>query len=113
MDEDKNEKIEVQILSPSHKTLYYNVTTYDIFDFNTTEAGTYTIIFDNRFTNSDVRVTFTMNTGHNTVLKKDDLNVTDAKATGILDFMSKYSLQFKMRDAVHSSRYASKIEILI
>jgi hypothetical protein len=113
MNEDKNDKIEVQIMTPSNKLFYFNVTSQDIFDLNATEAGTYTISFDNRYTNTDIRVTFTMNTGHNTLLRKEDLNITEAKASEILDFMSKYSLLIKMRENAQSSRFISMFNINI
>ena len=108
LDEDKNEEIEFSILSPTNQIMCHNTTSQSIFEFEAKETGTYQIVFDNRYTNSDVKVTFTMNTGQNPILKKEDLNVTEEKQKSLLDFMSRYSLQFKMRHNVHAERYKSK-----
>lgn len=107
LDDDKKEEIEFTMVSPAGRYMYHNTTSQDIFDFNVTEAGTYVLTFNNRYSNSELRVTYTMNTGQNPILKKEDLTLAEEKVQKLNDFMKKYSLQLKMRHNVHSDRYKS------
>jgi len=108
LDEEKKDEIEFSVYSPSESLVLLNTTSSFIFDFNATVPGSYKIVFDNRYSNTDMKVTFTMNTGQNEILKKEDLSATEEKQKVLLDFMSGYSLQLKMRGNAHHLRYKSK-----
>ncbi len=107
LDDESKENIDFQVYSPQGVLIYSNTTSQHIFDFNVTDAGAYRIVFDNRYSNSDLKVTFTMNTGKHAVLKKEDLSLVDQKVHSLMDFMKSYSLTYKMRHNVHSERYKS------
>lgn len=107
IDEEKNHYIDFKIESPSKKIVYSNTTHQAIFDFNATEMGSYQIVFDNKYLNSEIRVTFTMNSGQNPILKKDDLTFMDTKVNTVLDFVKKYELEFKLKRNIMHQRYQS------
>lgn len=106
-EDDHKNNVDFHIYSPKGDILYSNTTHQFIFDFNVTEIGTYKIVFDNRYSNSDIKLTYTMNVGQNLILKKEDLSMAEQKANSIVDFLKSYSLSFKMRSNIHHERYRS------
>ncbi len=104
-DEEKKDRVEFEIIGPNNDIKYYNVTNECIFDFNVTEIGRYTIVFNNKFINTDIKVTFTMNTGQNPMLKKDDLSISDQRLDGIMKFIDNYKTEFKFSRKIHYERY--------
>ncbi len=113
LDEEKKENIDLFIYAPSGNLVHYASKSFDIFELNLTEAGAYRVVFDNRYSNSDLKITFTMNTGQNPILKKEDLSIADEKLQSILKFMKSYSMSLKMRRNLHTSRFKSKFFIFI
>jgi hypothetical protein len=111
MDSDVKDNIDLSIYSPSGQIMYSNTINQDIFSFNATEAGSYKIIFDNRYSNTDMKVTFTMNAGQNTILKKEDLSISEQMAESLVEFMKQYSVSYKMKHNAHHERFKSKIFI--
>jgi hypothetical protein len=109
MDSDMKENIDISIYSPKGEVVYSKTVIQDIFSFNVTEVGSYKIIFDNRYSNSDMKLTFTMNTGQNPILKKEDLSLSQQKAESLVEFMEQYSVSYKMKHNAHHERYKSKI----
>ena len=108
VDEQSKNKIDFEISSPSGKKVYTNTSHQCIFDFNVTEVGKYTIAFNNKYVNSELKVTFTMNTGQNIVLKKDDLTVTEEKLDKLSSFVKRFNLEFKLSANIHKERYKRK-----
>ena len=113
LDEASKETLDFSIISPSGHVILQNTTTHFIFDFNATEPGTYRIVFDNRYSNTEMKVTFTMNTGRNPILKAEDLSTVDVSVNNLLEFMKKYGVTFRMRQNVHHERFKSKLENIL
>lgn len=109
IDEESQNKIDFEILDPNNTRVYFNSSHQCIFDFNVTKAGRYSIVFNNRYVNSELRVTFTMNTGQNIILKKDDLTVTEQKLDNLMAFIKRFNVEFKFNRNIHQERYKSKI----
>lgn len=105
IDNQKNEQVDFEIKGPKGDIKYRNSTNACIFDFNTTEVGKYTITFQNVYTNSALKITFTMNTGQNLVLKKEDLSFSEQKLDNLLVFTNKLNLGMKMSRGLNSDRY--------
>lgn len=78
-DEEKKDQVDFEILGPHEEVVYRNTTNECLFDFTVNTPGRYKIYFNNRYVNSDIRITFTMNTGQNPILKKEDLSFSDQK----------------------------------
>lgn len=110
-DEEKKDRVEFEILSPQGKPVYMNYSNQAIWDFNVTTPGIYSIVMYNRYVNGEIKVTFTMSTGQNQVLKKDDLSVTEGKLDILLSFIKRFNLEFRMNRKVHQERYKSKIDL--
>ena len=70
-DEETKDKIDFEIVGPNEHLVFHNVSNECLFDFVVKEPGQYRIVFNNRYTNTDVKVTFTMNTAQNNMLKKE------------------------------------------
>lgn len=104
-DEEQKDRIDLEIIGPKGDLQYYNSTNECIFDFNVTDVGKYTIVFNNRYINSEIKATFTMNTGQNNILKKDDLSFTEKKLDNLLHFIKKFNLEFKFNRNSHRERY--------
>lgn len=105
IDEESKDQIDFEILGPKENLIYRNTTNECIFDFEVKEAGKYTIILNNRYVNSDIKVTFTMNTAQNPILKKEDLSFSDQKLDSLTHFFSRFNLEFKMNRNIHTERY--------
>ena len=98
------EKIEFKIKGPKGNTLYSNVTNAAIFELNVTEQGLYEINFNNRYKNSELRPTFTMNPGQNEILKKKDINKTEEKLDQLISFLKNFGTEDKLKRNVHRKR---------
>ena len=88
------EKIEFKIKGPNAA----------IFELNVTEKGLYEINFNNRYKNSELRPTFTMNPGQNEILKKKDINKTEEKLDQLISFLKNYGTEDKLKRNVHRKR---------
>ena len=62
-------------------------------------------MFNNRYVNSELRVTFTMSTGQNIMLKKDDLTLTEQKLETLSAFIKRFNVEFKFNRNIHQERY--------
>jgi hypothetical protein len=111
IDEEKKNVVDFQIFSPSGKLIYQNTTFQCIFDFEVYEIGDYQIIFDNRYVNTEIRVTFTLNGGQEKILKKEDLSFVDQKIEGLLGFLDKWTKDNKVLKS--STGYERKKSIII
>ena len=98
------EKIEFKIKGPKGNTLYSNVTNAAIFELNVTEQGLYEINFNNRYKNSELRPTFTMNPGQNEILKKKDINKTEEKLEQLISFLKNFGTEDKLKRNIHRKR---------
>lgn len=105
IDDDRNEHIDFEIKGPLGNTYYRNSTNAAIFEFNATDVGKYSIIMHNVYVNRELKVTFTMNTGQNVVLKKEDLSFSEQKLENLMGFIKKMNLEMKMTRGVNSDRY--------
>jgi len=61
------------------------------------EKGVYKFYFDNKYENSEIRITFTINSGNNNVVKKSDLDFSQQKANSLLEFIEKLKTERKMK----------------
>lgn len=111
-DEETKEKIDFQVFSPTGKLLYSNTTNECIFNFDITEVGRYKITLNNRYVNSEIKVTFTMNAHQNIILKEKDLTFTDLKLDTLISFLKKFNLEFRVNRNIHADRYKSNIDKL-
>jgi len=109
LDEEHKENIDFNFKNPSGQSIHRSSGSYNIFEVYITEAGTYSLIFDNRYSNTDLKVTFTMSAAQNPILKKEDLSISDEKVQSILKFLKSYSVSLKMRRESHYQRNRSKI----
>ncbi len=105
IDDEKDDQIDFEIRGPRGDIKYRNSTNACIFDFNTTEVGRYSISFHNVYINSAMKITFTMNTGQDIVLKKEDLSFSEQKLDNLIAFTNKLKLGMKMTRGVNSDRY--------
>lgn len=113
IDEDKKENIDFRIESPSGKIVYKNTTGQCIFNIDIYEKGIYKFYFDNKYENNEIRVTFTLNSGNNNVLKKTDLSFAEQKANALLDFLKKLRTERKLKNNSNYNRSLSKVLLSI
>lgn len=106
-DEEKSDTIDFQIIDPSNNIIYHNSTNVCIFNMQITQPGRYQIVFNNRYVNSDLKVTFTMKNGQNSILKKEDLSISNQKLDNLLNFVQRFDLEFKFNRNMHNDRYRS------
>ena len=105
VDEENKNKIDFEIRDINNTRVFYNTSHQCIFDFNITKPGRYSIMFNNRYVNSELRVTFTMSTGQNIMLKKDDLTLTEQKLETLSAFIKRFNVEFKFNRNIHQERY--------
>ena len=107
-DEDKDNSIDFQIYDPDNNLIYSNSTNTCIFNVEANKIGRYRILFNNKYANSVLKVTFTMRHGQNSFLKKDDLNISNQKLESLNNFIERFDLEFKFNRNIHNDRYKSK-----
>ena len=110
VDDTGKERVEFKITDPHKKILYHNTTFGSIFDFNVTEKGLYEISFNNKFTNSEIKPTFTMNSGQNLKLERQTLNKTESKLDDLIQFLQNYKTSDQMVRNMKRKRYAKLME---
>lgn len=106
-DEEKADTIDFQIIDPSNNIIYQNSTNVCIFNLQIVQPGRYQIVFNNRYVNTDLKVTFTMKNGQNSILKKEDLSISNQKLDNLLNFIQRFDLEFKFNRNIHNDRYKS------
>jgi len=109
VDEDKKESIDFRIESPSGMIVYKITTAQCIFNFEIKEKGVYKFYFDNKYENSEIRVTFTLNSGNNSVVKKTDLDFSQQKASSLLEFIEKLKTERKLKKNTEYVRSLSNL----
>lgn len=109
VDEDKKESIDFRIESPSGDIVYKNTTAQCIFNIELKEKGVYKFYFDNKYENSEIRVTFTINSGNNNVVKKTDLDFSQQRAQSLLEFIEKLKTERKLKK---NSEYVRSLSII-
>lgn len=106
-DEEKDEKVDFKIESPSGNVIYNGTSGQLIFEYDIKETGVYKFYFDNRYVNSELRVTFTLNSGNNDVIKKKDLDFSHQKAEELLQMISKIKNERKIKHGQTHNRSLS------
>jgi len=109
VDEEKKESIDFTIESPSGQIIYKKNSPHCIFNLELHEKGVYKFYFDNKYENSEIRVTFTLNSGNNNVLKKTDLDFSHQKANLLLEFIEKLRTERKLKKNTEYNRSLSII----
>ncbi len=112
VDEDKNQNIDFRIESPSGNILYKNTSAQFIFNIEIKEKGIYKFYFDNIYENTEVRITFTLNSGNNNVLKKADLDSSEQAAKNILNFIEIFNTERKIKKNSQHNRKLSKLILI-
>ena len=110
LDENEDKKIELRIIGPDNKKVYSQASHMGIFDFNVTEKGLYEISFNNKFTNTEIKPTFTMNSGQNLKLEKQTLNKTESKLDDLIQFLQNYKTSDQMVRNMKRRRYTKLME---
>jgi hypothetical protein len=106
-DEDKEDHIDFKIIDPDGDIIYYIRSNVSIFNIDVIKKGRYTFIMNNKFINSELKVTFTMRNGQNSILKKEDLSISNEKLDNLLNFIQRFDLEFKFSRNIHNDRYKS------
>ena len=90
------EKIEFKIISPNNIIIYQKTDVASIFSVEINEKGLYTLVFNNKFLNRDVRPSLVVNSGQNLVLERENLSETENKLEKIMAFLLKYDQDRKL-----------------
>ena len=90
------EKIEFKIISPNNTIIYQKTDVASIFSVEINEKGLYTLVFNNKYLNRDVRPSLVVNSGQNLVLEKEKLSETENKLEKIMAFLLKYDQDRKL-----------------
>ena len=90
------EKIEFKIISPNNTVIYQKTDVASIFSVEINEKGLYTLVFNNKFLNRDVRPSLVVNSGQNLVLERENLSETENKLEKIMAFLLKYDQDRKL-----------------
>ena len=109
--EESTDKIEFIVKDPKNKIIYQATNHHAIFEIPIEIKGIYTIIFNNRISNGNLMITFTMNTGQNQLINAKDLSKTQTKLETLNKVIKKFNLEFKFGHDIHTRRYKSKIII--
>lgn len=109
--EESTDKIEFIVKDPKDKIIYQVIKHHDVFEIPIEIKGKYTIIFNNRISNGNLMITFTMNTGQNQLINAKDLTKTQTKLETLNKVIKKFNLEFKFGHDIHTRRYKSKIII--
>ena len=103
--EENSEQIDFAIYNPLGTIVIRATSNQKVFRFTAQEVGLYKLVFNNKYKNTALRCTFTMNAGHNIMLKKDHLTVVEEKLEKILGFTQKFNLEMKLSRNIHEERY--------
>lgn len=109
--DESTDKIEFIVKDPTNKIIYKVTKHHDVFEIPIELKGKYTIIFNNRISNGNLMITFTMNTGQNQLINAKDLTKTQTKLETLNTVIKKFNLEFKFGHDIHTRRYKSKIII--
>ena len=90
------EKIEFKIISPNNTIIYQKTDVASIFSVEISEKGLYTLVFNNKYLNRDVRPSLVVNSGQNLVLERENLSETENKLEKIMAFLLKYDQDRKL-----------------
>ena len=90
------EKIEFKIISPNNTVIYQKTDVASIFSVEISEKGLYTLVFNNKYLNRDVRPSLVVNSGQNLVLERENLSETENKLEKIMAFLLKYDQDRKL-----------------
>ena len=90
------EKIEFKIISPNNTVLFEKTDVASIFDLELKEKGLYTLVFNNKYLNKDIRPSIMVNSGQNLVLERENLSETENKLEKIMAYLLKYNQDRKL-----------------
>ena len=108
LSDETTDKIEFIVKDPNDRIIYQVTKHHDIFEIPLRLIGKYSIIFNNKFSKSNLVTIFTMNTGQNNLLNAKDLSKTEQKLESLNSVIKKFNLEFKFGHDIHSKRYKSK-----
>ena len=92
----KRDIIDFKIIAPNKTVIFQSSSIGSIFSLNLTDKGMYTILFNNRILNKEVKPTLIMNTGQNLFLEKENLSETEKKMDSLLSFLKRYEQDYKL-----------------
>jgi len=92
----KSDVIDFRIIAPNNTVIYQVSSIGSIFSLNLTDKGLYTILFNNRVLNKEVRPNLMVNSGQNVILEKENLSKTEKKIDTIITFLKKYEQGTKL-----------------
>ena len=88
--------IEFQIIAPNTSVIYRSSSIWSIFSLNLTHKGLYTISFNNKMINKEIRPIFIANSGQNLIIGKENLSETEKKLDSIISFLQQYDQDTKL-----------------
>ena len=100
----KKDIIDFKIIAPNETIIFQSSSIGAIFNLNLTERGLYTIVFNNKIFNKEVRPTLIMNSGQNLMIEKENLSNTEKKLDMLLSFMKKYDQDNKLNRGFKNQR---------
>ena len=101
-DDAKTEKdvIDFKIIAPNNTVIFQASSVASIFSVNLTRKGIYTITFENRFINKEIRPILMVNSGQNLVLGKENLSETEKKMDSIISFLQNYEQDIQLTKGI-------------
>ena len=92
----KRDIVDFKIIAPNKTVIFQSSSIGSIFSLNLTDKGLYTILFNNRILNKEIKPTLIMNTGQNLFLEKENLSETEKKMDLLLSFLKRYEQDYKL-----------------
>ena len=92
----KRDVVDFKIIAPNKTVIFQSSSIGSIFSLNLTDKGLYTILFNNRILNKEIKPTLIMNTGQNLFLEKENLSETEKKMDLLLSFLKRYEQDYKL-----------------
>ena len=100
----KNDIIEFKIIAPNNTVIFYSYSYGAIFSLELMDTGLYTILFNNRNLNKEVKPTLIMNSGQNLIIEKERLTNTERKIDALQRFVQKYEENYKLNRGFRKRR---------
>jgi hypothetical protein len=92
----KRDVVDFKIIAPNKTVIFQSSSIGSIFSLNLTDKGLYTILFNNRILNKEIKPTLIMNSGQNLFLEKENLSETEKKMDLLLSFLKRYEQDYKL-----------------
>ncbi|MCQ2820740.1 MAG: emp24/gp25L/p24 family protein [archaeon] len=104
LDQGQKTGIDFKIFSPSNTIIYANRSTNAIFELEVNETGLYRIEFINRQSTTELKPTFTMTTGQNSVVHRKDLTQSEKNMDDLSNFLKSFQTQNQMKRTIFRRR---------